>query len=109
MKKTIYVDLDGVLNNYNGEFDVNYIPDIKEGAREFLQKLSDNFTINLYTTRNKLLASKWLIDNDLDRYITDVTSEKGLCFLYIDDRCINFNGDYKKIFNDIKNFKPWYK
>ncbi|MBQ3311925.1 hypothetical protein IJG72_07605 [bacterium] len=109
MKKTIYIDLDGVLNNYTGNFDINYIPQIKDGAKEFLQKLSENFIIKLYTTRNKILASKWLIDNNLDSLIDDVTSEKGLCFLYIDDRCLNFNGDYAKMLNDINNFKPWYR
>ena len=39
-KKVLLIDLDGVLNNYNGKFDANFIPDIKNGAYEFLQKLS---------------------------------------------------------------------
>ncbi len=28
------IDLDGVLNNYS-KYEENYIPDIKEGAKEF--------------------------------------------------------------------------
>ncbi len=40
MKKTILIDLDGVLNEYIGKFDINLIPPIKNGAKEFLQDLS---------------------------------------------------------------------
>ena len=38
-KKIILVDLDGVLNAYTGKFEANIIPPIKEGAKEFLEKL----------------------------------------------------------------------
>ena len=38
-KKTILIDLDGVLNTYTGDFDENIIPPIKEGAYEFIKKL----------------------------------------------------------------------
>lgn len=57
-KRTILIDLDGVLNEYNGKFDENFIPLIKEGAKEFLESLSKNFEFKLFTTRNKILASK---------------------------------------------------
>ena len=32
-KKTILIDLDGVLNAYDGKYDKNHIPSIKDGAR----------------------------------------------------------------------------
>ena len=35
-KKTILIDLDGVLNEYVGNFDKEFIPTIKQGAKEFL-------------------------------------------------------------------------
>ena len=109
MKKTILIDLDGVLNTYTGNFDKDFIPPIKEGAFEFLQNLSKDYQIKLFTTRNKLLASKWIIDNKLSDYIDDVTNTKELCYLYIDDRCINFNGNYQDLTNQIEQFKVWYK
>ncbi len=109
MKKTILIDLDGVLNTYSGNFDKDLIPPIREGAFEFLQNLSKDYQIKLFTTRNKLLASKWIIDNKLSDYIDDVTNTKELCYLYIDDRCINFNGNYKDLTNQIEQFKVWYK
>ena len=39
-KKKILIDLDGVLNQYGKEkYDETSIPEIKEGAIEFLEKL----------------------------------------------------------------------
>ena len=108
-KKTILIDLDGVLNTYSGNFDKNFIPPIKDGAKEFLKDLSQNFNIKLFTTRNHLLASKWAVENEIDEYIEDITSNKDLSFLIIDDRCINFDGDYSTLKNKIENFKAWYK
>ena len=39
-KKTILLDLDGVINTYNGAYNPVYIPPLREGAREFVEKLS---------------------------------------------------------------------
>ena len=39
-KKKILIDLDGVLNQYNGNYDENFIQQIKDGAIEFLQELN---------------------------------------------------------------------
>lgn len=108
-KKTILVDLDGVLNEYNGNFDENIIPEIKDGANEFIQNLHQNFTIKIFTTRNKILTTKWLIKNNLDKYISDITDVKEPAYLHIDDRCICFDGNYNNTINQIQNFKPWYK
>lgn len=107
--KTLLIDLDGVLNTYTGDFDPNFIPPIREGAREFLEKLSKNYKIKLFTTRNKILATKWLINEKLGNLIEDIVNIKEPCYLYIDDRCLCFNGDYVKLEEQIGNFKPYYK
>ncbi|MBE7703085.1 MAG: hypothetical protein E7Z89_03430 [Cyanobacteria bacterium SIG28] len=108
-KKTILIDLDGVLNEYKGEFDKDFIPPIKLGAKEFLEKLAIEFDLKLFTTRNKILATKWLIENDIDNLFDDITSNKELAWVYIDDRCINFDGNFDNLTNSINSFKPWYK
>lgn len=108
-RKIILIDLDGVLNTYIGEFDKNIIPTVKDGAKEFLKDLSKNFEIKIFTTRNKLLVAKWLINNNLDKFVVDITNTKDLAWLYIDDRCINFNGNFVGLQKEIENFKPWYK
>lgn len=109
-KKTILIDLDGVLNDYGNEkFDENFIPRIKAGAKEFLNKLSQNAELYLFTSRNLMLATKWLIQNDIDKYFKDVTNIKIPSYLYIDDRAVCFNGDFKKTLEDIENFKTYWK
>ena len=108
-KKTILIDLDGVLNTYTGNFDPNFIPPIKDGAVEFLENLSKNYEIKLFTTRNKLLATKWLIENKIDSYFQDITNTKEVCYLYVDDRCVTFDGDYNSLNDKIENFKVWHK
>jgi len=108
-KKTILLDLDGVLNTYTGNYDENFIPPIKDGAYEFVEKLSQNFDVKIFTTRNKLLASKWVIENKLDKFVSDVTDFKSPAYLMIYDRCLNFKSDFDKTFEQIENFSVWYK
>lgn len=107
-KRTILIDLDGVLNEYKGCFDPYFIPNIKNGAKEFLTELSESFDIKIFTTRNKMLASKWIMENGLDKIIKDVTNVKELAWIYIDDRCLTFKGNYNELKYSIMSFKPWY-
>lgn len=107
-KSNILVDLDGVLNTYTGGFDENYIPPVKSGAAEFLTALSEKYIVKIFTTRNRLLASKWLIENGLDKYVADVTNIKEPAILHIDDRALTFQGDFDETLRKIKAFKVWY-
>ena len=107
--RTILIDLDGVLNLYTGNYDKEIIPSIKEGAEEFLKKLSKEYNIKLFTARNKILTFKWLKKNKIDKYFTDITNIKEPAWLYIDDRCIKFEGDYSLLEKQINTFKTWYK
>lgn len=109
IKKTILFDLDGVLNTYDGRYDENYIPPIKDGAYKLIKDLSKKFRIVIFTTRNSLIASKWVIENSLIDFVENVTNIKEPAYLIIDDRCINFNGDYEDLKNRIENFQVWYK
>ena len=107
--KKILIDLDGVLNEYGKEkFNENYIPKIKVGAYEFLEKLSQSAELYLFTSRNLMLATKWLINNNLDKFFKDVTNVKLPSYLYIDDRTICFKGDYHKTLEEIENFKVYW-
>ena len=36
-RKTIMIDLDGVLNMYDGKFDENKLPEVRLGAKEFVK------------------------------------------------------------------------
>ena len=104
------IDLDGVLNEYGKElYDENYIPEIKEGAKSFIKEMSKIGELYLFTSRNLLLSTKWLIENKIDKYFKDVTNIKIPSYLYIDDRCICFKGKYNEILNEVKEFKVYWK
>ncbi len=108
-KKKILLDLDGVLNTYTGNYNADYIPPIKDGAVEFLQRLSHNFEIKIFTVRDIELAEKWVKENNIQLYISGVTNTKEPAWLIADDRCVCFNGCYDKLLADIANFKVWHK
>ena len=107
--KTILIDLDGVLNTYTGNFNPDLIPPLQEGAYEFLESMSQKYEIKIFTTRNKILTAKWLSENKIDDFISDITNVKELCWLYIDDRCIQFKGNFNKLKSEIEQFNPWFK
>jgi len=110
MKKLISIDLDGVLNNYNGKYDENNLPQIKDGAKDFLQKLSHDFRIEIFTTRNLKTTMLWLIENDLMKYIENVSNIKNkYSSVILDDRVINFDGNLDIAYQKILEFKPYWK
>lgn len=108
-KKTIAVDFDGVLNDYKG-YDEKNLESPRKGCKEFLEELSKNYTIIIFTSRNHTLVEIWLKEYHLDKYIKNVTNMKPPAVAYIDDRAINFNGDYSKVLDKLKDFKAhWEK
>ncbi len=109
IKKKIMLDLDGVLNTYTSDYDPQYIPPARTDTLEFIKELSQKYEIILFTTRDKFLASLWVIENSLNEYIADITNIKQVAWLFVDDRCICFDGNYNKLLDDIENFKAWYK
>ena len=45
LAKIALVDLDGVLNEYTGKYNEYEVPKVREGAKDFLEKLSENYDI----------------------------------------------------------------
>ena len=108
-KKTLLIDLDGVLNEYKGNYDENVLPALKEGALEFLQKLCEKFELVLFSTRNLQKVTIWVEENNLQGFFSDITNVKKLSYLILDDRCVRFTGDYAKALEEIENFKVWWR
>lgn len=110
MKKTISIDLDGVLNTYDGHYDENFIPPMRKGSYEFLANLAKDYKIEIFTTRNKKIAFLWLQENNLLDFVSDITNVKNpFCSVFIDDRAILFDGNFMKAQAIIKEFKPFWK
>lgn len=107
-KKTIAVDFDGVLNNYKG-YDARNLGTPRKNVEKFLKELSNDYTIIIFTSRNHSLVRHWLVENHLDKYIHNVTNSKPPAVAYIDDRAVNFSGDYDKVLDDVKDFKAFWE
>jgi hypothetical protein len=106
LKKIISIDLDGVLNTYDGYFDENFIPPMRDGAKEFLEELAKDYTIEIFTTRNKKLTFLWLQKNNLLEFITDVNNVKNpFSSLFIDDRAVSFKGNFSDTIDLVKTFQ----
>jgi len=107
MKPFLCVDFDGVLNNYKG-YDEDYLGTPREGAAEFLQTLSQKYTVIILSSRRYSKIIKWLQEYELLDYVGNVTSIKYPAVAYIDDRGIQFNGDYDKILQELEDFTPYW-
>ena len=110
MTFNIAVDFDGVLNTYtgwNGKYDL-YEP--REDVDLFLKELSEKFNVIIFTTREVTSVSRWLDEYDLGDYVTEITNEKPRAICYIDDRGVNFDGDYQKVLKIVSDFRThWEK
>lgn len=107
-KKTVLVDLDGVLCEYDGWKGVEHFGEPIPGAREFLSYLRERFEVAIYTTRCNVrvndpdpltddpeakfsflvgLVRQWLAQHDMpyDRVVIG----KPLAVAIIDDRAIS--------------------
>lgn len=104
MKKSICVDIDGVLAQYEQWRGVDHFGDVMPGAKQFLERLRDEYEIVIFTCRctkgmsgreePHLLANRvreWLEKNELPYDDIYVGQGKPIASYYIDDRGINCN------------------
>jgi len=93
-KKTLAVDFDGVIHRYSkGWLDGEIYDKPVEGAREALQKLSEDYRIVVFSARAKTPEGRKSIKKWLEKHkipFDEITSNKPPAFAYIDDRAIRF-------------------
>jgi len=100
----IAVDFDGVIHkNSKGYHDGTIYDEPVEGVREALEKLSEKYTVIIYTAKARRdrglvngmsgvqLVWDWLKEHDLSKYVSKVTAEKPRAVAYIDDKGIKFD------------------
>lgn len=112
LKKTICVDFDGTIFTEVGKY-----PDIGvpyEGVAEALRELSKDYKIRIYTCRmagynaNEWHNTKTLLEGKLREYdipFDDIVlwnEGKPYAEYYIDNRAIEFKGDWKDVLNKLK-------
>ena len=92
-KKTLAIDFDGVIHKYSQGFKGldNIYDGPMDGTYEALTKLKEEgYTLKILSSRPKEYIIKWLEENNLDKFITEVSNHKFPASLYIDDRGFNF-------------------
>jgi hypothetical protein len=113
-KPILLVDFDGVIHSYtSGWQGASTISDPPvPGAIEFLQKASDVFNVQIYSSRSKepggvTAMKKYLAEHGGPAWI-EFPTEKPPAFLTIDDRAICFTGEFPDP-EELRAFKPWNK
>lgn len=108
--KTVCVDFDGVLAQYDGWKGPGHMGEPMPGAKGFLEILNaEGYQVVIYSTRSAENIYRWLKLHDLDRYIYLIADYKVAAVAYIDDRNIVFRGRFSDALADLKDFKPYWK
>ena len=107
--KSIAIDFDGVLAHYvpgMASRDEQGLP--IRYAREALKQLKqDGYSIIIWTSRPITRSLKsWFNDYD---FPYDKIIQKPDCHWFVDDRAINFKGDWNETIREIRQFKEWWK
>lgn len=106
IKKTICVDFDGVLNEYDG-YEEGNLGEPLTGSKEFIKELRKKYKVVILTSRPKEQVIDWLNNNSFPNI--KVTNRKVPAVAYIDDRAIQFNGSYTQALYEAVNFKPYWE
>lgn len=108
-RKTIAIDFDGVMNKYKGWKGENTLYKPQTNLHHFIKKVYKNHDIVIFTCRDVKKVYEWLDEYKLREYILAVTNLKPKALVYIDDRAIQFNGDYDETIEQIQQFKTWWE
>lgn len=106
MKPNICIDFDGVLNNYHGWEGEDHLSTPRKGAKEFLNTISQKYTITIFTVRDHEKVEEWLQKYNFT--YNRISNVKEPAVAYIDDRAICFNGSYGYLLDVLDNFKPYW-
>jgi hypothetical protein len=106
----VCVDLDGVLNLFDGWRGPDHFHDPRPGAREFLSGLRERgYRVVVFTVRWKEHVEAWLVQHRLDALVDEVTNVKPPAHVYIDDRAICFRGDFRSTLDQIAGFRAHWE
>lgn len=106
--QTIVLDFDGVLNTYSG-WDGDNLYEPRSGSRQFLAELSKKYNVVITSMRPVNKITDWLVEYELIDYISKITNVKQRAVAYVDDRGLQFNGDYQEILDKLDNFKAHWE
>lgn len=119
-KPVLCIDFDGVISQYkhgwqgvarlDGELPM-------EGAFDFIRKAINHFSVLIFSARCNDpqgigAMCEWMKEHGLEGWIVNqlvFQPGKPSFFVHIDDRSIQFTGDWSKLDpEELLNYKPWY-
>jgi hypothetical protein len=114
--KTLAIDFDGVLSAYRGWKGPSHLDAPLEGAIDALRRYMTVYEVVIFTTRadteeggaalRSWLRNAGLKEEEIDRI--EITNRKPPAWLYIDDRCHLFTGNFPSV-EEIDAFKPYWQ
>lgn len=126
-KPTICIDFDGVIHSYEkGWQDGVIYGEVVPGFFEWVERVRDRFKLVIYSSRSKtdegvMAMGRWLHEKrnqwvqaggvrQQAELVVEFAHEKPAAWLTIDDRAIQFRGDWSDpaLAPDVlRAFKPW--
>jgi len=109
--ETVCLDFDGVVH-FNAEFHGSVViaGDPVEGVREAIKSLREHFNVVIHSCRCNTEGGEQAIRNWLEFHeieVDDVIDFKPVAAAYIDDKAIQFKGDWSATVAELEQFKPW--
>ncbi len=108
--KTICLDFDGVVHSYrSGWQGETNIPDPPiHGVREAIRHLRKRYRVVIHSSRSATeegctAIQQWLKRHDIE--VDDVCRHKPPATVYVDDRAIQFSGDWEQTIGAINDFR----
>jgi len=111
--KTIAIDFDGVINSYSsGWKGVKQTDRPVTGSADAIKELiSQGNKVIIFSTRANNSVGRYIIRKYISAMglpdTVKITAIKPPADVYIDDRALNFNGNWKETVIEAENFKPY--
>ncbi len=114
--KTIAIDLDGtILAHWEGDFVNDKFGKVLPGAKEALEEMKElGYYLIIHTCRTDgKEVAKFLKEKEIPFDAININPNapefdgKPVADIYIDDRAINFGGNWRKALVQIKEFETW--
>lgn len=111
MKPTIAIDFDGVIHLNRNFIDSTIVEgEPVSGVFNAIEQLARQYKIVIFSCRATSPGGADAIRDWLDKHgivVDDVVGDKPHACAYIDDRAINFNGDWQTMLDQVEGFEPW--
>lgn len=119
-KNVLAIDFDGVMAEYHGWKGEGIVGNPMPGVHSFLQVLQEKgWELVIHTTRSLRVVADWLEVQGLEEFfLMDALSEespyriagrKPHATVYLDDRALQFTGDFDLALTKLEGFKPHWK